>query len=131
MEKHHNMRWIVGLFVIAGLVLFTLAIYMLGKQRNIFGASFRLNCIFKNVSGLQVGNNVRFAGINVGTVENISILSDTTVRVKMVIDKNVKKYIKRDAQAIIGSEGLMGDKIVNIFPGNFSSPVVENNGFIN
>jgi phospholipid/cholesterol/gamma-HCH transport system substrate-binding protein len=76
---------------------------------------------------LQVGNNVRFSGINVGVIENIEMLADTAVRVDMVIDESSRKFIKKDSRAIIGSDGLMGNKIVVILPGTNGVKEIENN----
>lgn len=110
----------LGVFVIAGLVLLISGIYFIGQKQRLFSDVFRISGMFNNVNGLQVGNNIRFSGINIGTVENITIISDTSVRVDMIIDKDVQKFIKKDATAIIGSEGLMGNKTVNIAPGSLS-----------
>ena len=87
------------------------------RSSNYSEAPFVLSGVFKDVAGLQAGNNVRFSGINVGTVENISIVSDTSVRVEILIDESTRKFIKKDAVASIGSEGLMGNKILIINPG--------------
>ena len=71
------------------------------------------------MSGLQVGNNIRFSGINVGTVDNITIINDSTVQVDMLIQKNIQKFIKSDCEAAIGSAGLIGDRILVISQGSF------------
>ena len=84
-----------------------------------------LSSTFYNVSGLQVGNNVRFSGINVGTVDNIKIINDSTVQVDMLIKKSVNQFIKTDSEVAIGSEGLIGDRILMITQGGSSSPVAE------
>ena len=78
----------------------------------------------------MVGNNVRFSGINVGTVENIEIINDTSVRVNMVIDENTHRFIKKNAKATIGSEGLMGNKIINITHGTANQKEIADNGSI-
>jgi phospholipid/cholesterol/gamma-HCH transport system substrate-binding protein len=67
---------------------------------------------------LQVGNNVRFSGINVGTVDDIQIINDSTVRVDMIIKKDVQPFIKADCRASIGSEGIVGDRLVTIAQGS-------------
>ena len=77
----------LGLFIAGGLSLFTLAIFIIGKQKNLFNPVFKLTSTFYNVSGLQVGNNVRFSGINVGTVDNITIINDSTVKVDLLVKK--------------------------------------------
>jgi phospholipid/cholesterol/gamma-HCH transport system substrate-binding protein len=108
----------LGLFVAGGLALFVLAIFIIGKQKNLFNPVYKLTTTFYNVSGLQVGNNIRFSGINVGTVDNIIIINDSTVRVDMLIKKEVKKFIKSDCGVSIGSEGLIGDRLLIITQGS-------------
>jgi phospholipid/cholesterol/gamma-HCH transport system substrate-binding protein len=115
----------LGLFVTGGLVLFFLAIFIIGKQKNLFNPVFRLTATFYNISGLQVGNNIRFSGINVGTVNNITIINDSTVMVGMLIKKNVREFIKSDCEVAIGSEGLIGDRLLIITQGSSDAPLAE------
>jgi len=115
----------LGLFVAGGLVLFVLAIFIIGKQKNLFNPVYRLTCTFYNVSGLQVGNNIRFSGINVGTVDNISIINDSTVRVDMSVKKEVKQFIKTDSEVAIGSEGLIGDRLLIITQGSADAQLAQ------
>ncbi|MCK9204297.1 MAG: MlaD family protein [Bacteroidales bacterium] len=115
----------LGLFIAGGLALFVFAIFIIGKQKNLFDPVFKLSSTFYNVSGLQVGNNVRFSGINVGTVDKISIINDSTVKVELLIKKEVKPFIKSDCEMAIGSEGLIGDRLVFITQGSSDAPVVK------
>ena len=117
----------LGLFVAGGFTLFLLAVFIIGKQKNLFNPVFKLSTTFYNVSGLQVGNNVRFSGINVGVVDNINIINDSTVRVDMLIKKDVWKFIKSDCDVSIGSEGLIGDKLLIISQGGYNSPLAKEN----
>ena len=130
MQKESGFTMKLGMFIIIGLVLFIAAIYLIGKQKNLFGSTFRLNAQFKTVSGLKVGNNVRFAGITVGTVDEISLLTDTSVEVHLLIKKEVQKFIKSDASVGIGSDGLMGDKVITITPGTYTKNAVKDNDVI-
>ena len=123
MKTENSIR--LGVFVLSGIALLISGIYFIGQKQHLFSNVFRISGVFNNVNGLQVGNNIRFSGINVGTVENITIISDTSVRVDMVIDTDVQKFIKNDATAIIGSEGLMGNKTVNIVPGSLDHPMIK------
>ncbi len=118
----------IGVFVIAGLAVLVLAIFFIGNKKNLFTATFNVNGMFKNVNGLQVGNNVRFAGINVGVVEDILIMTDSSVKVVLTLNNDVKKFIKKDAKISIGSDGLMGDKLVIITPGGGTSNVPVKGG---
>jgi len=115
----------LGLFIVVGLVLFATAIFLIGKQKNLFSPVFNLTTTFYNISGLQVGNNIRFAGINVGTVDNIQIINDSTVRVDMLLKKNVQQFIKTDCEAGIGSEGIIGDRVLIITQGSIDAPIVK------
>lgn len=131
MNKESGYQWKLGMFVIIGLVLFVGTIYFVGKQKNLFGSTFELYSKFNSVNGLEVGNNVRLSGINIGTVEEIEFLTDTSVVIKLVIKDEVRKYIKKDAFASISSDGLMGDKVLTLSSAkNSSNIVVENNDYI-
>jgi phospholipid/cholesterol/gamma-HCH transport system substrate-binding protein len=126
METHtQKFKVRLGLFVMGGFLIFVFAIFIIGKQKNLFNPVFKLTSNFYNISGLQVGNNIRFCGINVGTVDNISIINDSTVKVDMLVRKNVKQFIKSDCIVAIGSEGLIGDKVLVITQGSSDAPVVR------
>ena len=126
METHTSgFKVRLGMFVAGGLALFVLAIFIIGKQKNLFDPVFKLTATFYNVSGLQVGNNIRFAGINVGTVDNIQIINDSTVKVDMMIKKDVKKFIKSDCIVAIGSEGLIGDRLLIITQGGVGTKLAN------
>lgn len=130
MEKKSGYTWKLGMFVTIGLLLFIMAVYFIGKQKNLFGSTFHITSQFKTVSGLEVGNNVRFSGINVGTVEQIQLINDSTVNVVLVMKEEVREFIKTDATASIGSDGLMGDKVLTITPGSKSKTIIADNGQI-
>jgi phospholipid/cholesterol/gamma-HCH transport system substrate-binding protein len=130
MKKNSTNKIKLGIFVTLGLAVLILAIYFIGEKQLLFKNTFRLTGVFKNVAGLQAGNNVRLSGINIGTVENISLVSDTTVRVDIVIDESSRKFIKKDAIATIGSEGLIGNKVLVINPGTGGKKNIENSDII-
>lgn len=116
----------LGFFVIMGTILFVLAVYLIGQKQNMFKKTFSVNSYFQNVNGLQKGNNVRYAGINIGTVKNISMINDSTINVEMIIEEKIISHIKTDAIATIGSDGLVGNMIVNIVPGKGSTTPISN-----
>lgn len=108
----------LGIFTITALAIFVAAVYFIGNRQNLFGENFRVTSVFKNVNGLQAGNNVRYAGVNVGTVKKINIVNDTSIAVDMSIDEQSLHLIKKNATAAISSDGLVGSMIVNIIPGD-------------
>lgn len=114
----------LGAFVLAGLLFLILMLYMIGKNQNIFGPSFIVKAQFENVQGLVPGNNVRFSGIEIGTVKRINIITDTIIEVVMLVDDKMKNIIRNNAIVSIGSDGLMGNKVINISPGRSGAPFV-------
>jgi len=124
MPKEKNYKWKLGLFSVAALVVAIAAIYYIGKQKNKFGSVLHISAIFNSVSGLKVGSNVRMGGIDIGTVDGIELVTDTSVEVQMIIQRKAQKFIKKDAKAAISSEGLMGDKVVSITAGTSGQPAI-------
>lgn len=125
MEKHSKNNIRLGVFVISATVLFILAMYFIGDKQNLFGANIELKAEFNNVNGLRRGSNVRLAGIDIGTVKTVTIVSDTAVIVTMDVSDDAKEFVKVDAVAVIGTDGLMGNKIISISPGSPGSPSVQ------
>ncbi|MGM0567206.1 MAG: MlaD family protein [Bacteroidota bacterium] len=120
----------LGIFIAVGIGIFVMAIFIIGKQQNLFNPVFKVTTNFQNVSGLQVGNNIRFSGIDVGIVDNIKIINDSTVQVDLLIKKNVQQFIKADSYASISSSGIIGDRIIIITQGSKSAPVAKDGNHI-
>ena len=117
-----------GAFVLAGIAVLLMIIFFIGNQKNLFRRTIQLHINFKTVAGLQEGNFVRFAGINVGSVDLIEITNDTTVRVEISVQRKVQKFIKKDSRANIANDGLMGDKLIQINSGTEHSPLIAESG---
>jgi phospholipid/cholesterol/gamma-HCH transport system substrate-binding protein len=120
----------LGIFVTVGTAFLILALYLIGSKKQLFSDTVKINAVFHNVDGLRSGNNVRFAGITVGTIDKINITSDSNVVVTMLIDKESLKFIRKSSIADIGSDGLMGNKLVNILPGKDDLTVLIENDTI-
>jgi len=116
MKKSAPEKIKLGMFVVVGTLLLISALYFIGNRQNLFTQNIKIYSYFRNVNGLQTGNNVRYSGINVGTVSKTDILSDTLIRVEMLIEEKMNKFIRKNAVATIGSDGLVGSMIVNIIP---------------
>jgi phospholipid/cholesterol/gamma-HCH transport system substrate-binding protein len=127
MKMNSNKRMVtVGVFVLVGIIIFVAAVLTLGGQKKTFEKKSSIRAIFKDVSGLQVGNNVWFSGMKIGTIKKMSFTPNSMVEVVMNVETKDLPYIKKDARAKISSEGFIGNKIVVIFDGTPSSPhVVE------
>lgn len=120
----------VGLIVIAGTVFLLFSLYMIGKNQNLFGSTFNLRAVVKNVNGLVVGNNVRFMGMDVGTVRSIEMANDSSIYITMLINNDMKPFIKKNAITTIGTDGLMGNKLIHILPQNDAAEPVEEGDII-
>jgi phospholipid/cholesterol/gamma-HCH transport system substrate-binding protein len=120
----------LGVFISATFVLFIVGIYFIGQRQKLFSSTFQVSGIFQDIGGLQVGNNVRFSGINVGIVDGIQQITDSTVRVDMLVVEDTRKFIKKNAIAVIGSDGLMGSKLVTLLPGTAGEDILMDNDTI-
>lgn len=115
----------LGIFVLTGLVLLILFLYMLGRNQSIFSKRFEIKAHFENVSGLISGNNVRVSGIVVGIVEAVQLVNDTLVVVTIALDDNMRQVIRKNATANIGTDGLIGNRVVNLVPVREPAPLIE------
>lgn len=127
-SKGNNIK--LGAFVTTTIMLFILTIYFVGQRQQLFNKTFHISGIFKDISGLQVGNNVRFSGINVGIVDNIEQVTDSTVKVDMEINEDTRRFMKKNVQAVIGSDGLMGNKILLIVSRPGAAEILSDNDTI-
>lgn len=125
MEKQGENNIKLGLFVLTGLIILMVTFYILGKNRSLFGANFEIKARFTNLNGLIEGDNVSFSGIQAGTVKKLDFINDTTIEVTLLINNKIKPYIHKNAIASIGTEGIIGDKVVNIVPAKGISPKIE------
>jgi phospholipid/cholesterol/gamma-HCH transport system substrate-binding protein len=120
----------LGVFVVSGLAFLVLLLFMIGKNKSLFGSSYLLKAKFENVQGLIPGNNVRYSGIQAGTVKTIKIINDTTIEVSMMIEIEMQEIIRLDAIASIGTDGIVGNKVVNITPGKQNAELAQDGDFI-
>jgi phospholipid/cholesterol/gamma-HCH transport system substrate-binding protein len=117
-----------GLFVLAGLLVFTVAIFFLGQKSALFTRNTRLFVEFPDISGLAVGAPVRLSGLEVGTVDAITFSADPRerkTRVRLVVQTRYMSRIRADSRALIDSAGLLGDKVVNIGMGSPDARALE------
>lgn len=115
----------LGLFVLVGLGLLILFLYMLGRNKSIFNSRFEVKVHFENVSGLVPGNNVRVSGIVIGIVEAVDLVNDTSVVVTLGLDDDMRQVIRKNALANIGTDGLIGNRVVNLLPVKTPAPLIE------
>jgi phospholipid/cholesterol/gamma-HCH transport system substrate-binding protein len=125
MEPFNVQRIKLGIFILTGTILFITGVYFIGKKQNMFGNTIELFAVFNNINGLKPGNNVRYSGINVGTVNEINMISDTVIVVTVTVEKEISHHIKKDSRCAITSDGLVGSMIINIIPGTEESQKIN------
>ncbi|NND10192.1 MAG: MCE family protein [Flavobacteriaceae bacterium] len=130
MKNTSSEKFRLGIFVVISTIVFVVAVYLIGQRQNMFNKTFSISAYFQNVNGLQNGNNVRYSGIDIGTVKAITMINDSTIKVDMDIQEKIVSHIKKDAIATIGSDGLVGNMIVNIVPGRGSLGPISNDDVI-
>jgi len=122
---------IVGIFIFLGLAIFIWTVLTLGSQKKTFANSIDVKSVFANVNGLQKGNNIWFSGVKVGTIHKVGLIGNGKVEVDMNIDKQAIPYIRKNAKAKISTDGLIGNKIIEIYGGTTNSPPLENGDILN
>jgi phospholipid/cholesterol/gamma-HCH transport system substrate-binding protein len=127
MKESSNKRVvIVGLFIFLGLVFLLGGILVVGDLHGAFTKKMRVSAFFEDVNGLQVGNNVWFSGVKIGSVKKIQFFGKERVKVIINVDRDVQDYIRKDAKVKISSDGFIGNKIVVIYGGTHrKAPVLE------
>jgi phospholipid/cholesterol/gamma-HCH transport system substrate-binding protein len=106
----------LGVFVLLGLLMLILGLYRVSKT-SFFTKNFLLKAHFRNVSGLLIGNNIRYVGVQVGTIKSINLLNDSLIEVNMQIDEKMRCFIHKQDFVSIGTDGLVGNKLLNISAG--------------
>ncbi len=127
-ELFRNVK--LGFFITLGLVLFITGIFWIGSKQDLFTQKFKISVLFSNANGLKPGNNVRYDGVHAGVVKSVTLRNDSTVQVDIYIEKEKQEFIKSDAIVTIASDGLMGDKVLNIVNGEFSTETIKDGDFI-
>lgn len=133
MTKDRKLEIKVGLFVVATLLLGAIGVLLLGKSRHVFEQRVKLRATFADVGGLVQGAPVRVSGVNVGTVAQIQFVSAAPrpqIVVEVEITQSAVNLVRTDSVARISSQGLLGDKIIEINAGSTAAPALERNGEI-
>jgi phospholipid/cholesterol/gamma-HCH transport system substrate-binding protein len=122
----------LGVFVVLGLTLLVIAIFLLGQKNSLFSSTFNVRAYFKDVQGIKNGATVRLSGIDVGSVNKINIVNDTSGRVEvfMNLQNDIQRFIRTDTKATIETEGLVGNKVVVLKIGTSSAEPVRDGGYI-
>ena len=129
-EDETKQRIKLGAFVVGGVLLFLIAVIVIGSASNFFSRTFVASAVFKNVEGLKEGDKVWLSGVQIGTVKTVRIVTIGEVVVSLSLKEKQNEFIRKNATASIGSDGLIGNKIVVVQPGN-SPEIIQDGDTIN
>jgi phospholipid/cholesterol/gamma-HCH transport system substrate-binding protein len=126
MRSTKNTRaFAVGVFIFIALVIFIIGVLTLGGQRKTFSDTVNAKAIFNDINGLQEGNNVWYAGVKIGTIRKIRFTPSGQVEVTLGIEESSRQYIHKDVKAKVGTDGLIGNRIVVLYGGSPQVPVIQ------
>jgi len=122
----------LGAFIVATLLIFAAGVFWIGGKQFMFNSTYRLNADFQTVAGLPDGADVRVGGVHEGTIARIQLPRgpNEKVRVVMKMKNTTRNVVKKDSVAAIRSEGLVGDKYVEVSFGSENAPNVDNDDLI-
>lgn len=122
----------VGAVVTMTLLALAVSVFIIGETGQIFGERYDLTTLMPSSGGLIAGASVRLAGQDVGKVKSIDFVPlgerqapDHVLRIVLAIDRGVRDQIRADSEARIRTQGLLGDKAIDISPGTSAAPVLE------
>jgi phospholipid/cholesterol/gamma-HCH transport system substrate-binding protein len=118
----------LGLFIVAALAVLVAGVFLIGSRESMFQSTYRVKADFQNVAGLSDGADVRVGGLHEGTVRQIQLPNrpDGKVTISMDLQKATREVLKKDSVASIKSDGLVGDKFVEISFGTDNAAQLKN-----
>lgn len=126
MNETSNKRTVVyGIFVVIGIVFLIAGVLFIGSLHKTFESKMTIVSVFEDVNGLQKGDNVWLSGVAIGTVSELRFNGISQVEVSIKIDKTVRPFIRKDARIKLGSNGLIGNKILVIYGGTKTQPEIR------
>jgi len=132
MDKKVANNLIVGIIVAVGFIAFVFILFNIGGGMGILTSQYALFGKFKDVKGVHTGSEISLAGLRIGVVKTITVSKDDSKEliVELNITKQMKERIRKDSRAIIRTQGVLGDKYVEITIGSNGEPVLESGSFI-
>ena len=121
----------VGVLILAALAILSAAVFLVGDTGNVFGRRYRLVTLVRSAAGLVPGAAVQLAGQTVGQVDRIELIAPdrrapdgSAVEIWLAIDEDVREQIRTDSRAQVRTQGLLGDKLIDIEPGSAGARVL-------
>ncbi len=122
----------VGVLILLSLLILSVAVFLVGDTGNVFGQRYQLVTLVRSAAGLVPGASVQLAGQTVGQVDRIDphcarsrgLPGARPVEIRLAIDLKVREQIRADSRAQVRTQGLLGDKLIDITPGTAAATVL-------
>jgi len=121
----------VGVTLLVGLTILAVSIFFIGQTGHVFGERYRLVIFMRSAAGLVPGAVVQLAGQSVGQVDEIELIKPDrrppggeAVAVWVAVNREVQDQIRADSRAQVRTQGLLGDRMIDISPGTAEQPVL-------
>ncbi len=121
----------VGVLLLLSLLILSVAVFLIGDTGNVFGQRYQLVTLVRSAAGLVPGASVQLAGQTVGQVDRIDLIPPESrpaggqaVEIHLAIDLKVQEQIRADSRAQVRTQGLLGDKLIDITPGTAAATVL-------
>lgn len=121
---------VVGFFVVAALAALLVMVLIIARQEGLWQSYIEYNAVFRNISGLKKGSEVRLAGVSVGSVTNTAVRSDGKILVTFQVAEQYGNQIREDSTASIGMIGLLGDRSLDLTAGTPEKAIVAPGGMV-
>jgi phospholipid/cholesterol/gamma-HCH transport system substrate-binding protein len=118
----------VGAFVLVGMVLAGMVIFMIGEERQLFSSKVPFRAVFSDVEGLKRGSTIRMGGVDIGNVAKVAYsdnADDLNLYVTLQIVDTEARRIRKNSRVKIDAKGLLGDKVITILSGSPDQPVLK------
>ena len=137
MPQQKEIRWSqlkVGILTLASLAVLVAAVFLITGQTGFFASTMLIRTYVPDAAGLKSGAPVRLAGVDVGNVQQVRFTGRSdlaqSIEIVMEINRRYEANLRRDSDAILAAEGLLGQRYINISPGTPGSPPIGPDGIV-
>lgn len=130
--RPHERKTIIfsGIFVSFLAILSMVSIFLVSKDSSLFETKFKILTKVQNAQNLKLGAAVQLKGIKIGTIETMQFENTNTIKISLQISSKYKKWIKQDSYMAFKTQGVLGDRFLEILGGSEDSPAINNKDFL-
>jgi phospholipid/cholesterol/gamma-HCH transport system substrate-binding protein len=119
-----------GIFTSLLCILTMASVFMLSKDSSLFTTKLLIHTEVQNVQNLKSGAAVQLKGVKVGTIQQIDFLDLDKIKITVGVNRDYQPWIKSDSYIAFRTQGVLGDKFLEILGGSVDSPNIVDNDFL-